>query len=88
MYGYYLMRTQIQYFQFAVIPRVNVHAEYPCHECAEYQTRQILLTLVQLGMLIMWNSNIFTDTELLPANSNIQNRTFQLFTHIQPSYAW
>jgi hypothetical protein len=64
MYGYYPIRTQIQYFQFADIPKVNVHTESPCYECAEYQIRQILLTLAQHGMLfIMWNSNIFTDTE-------------------------
>lgn len=63
------MRTKIQYFQFADIPRVNVHAESPCCECAECQ---ILLTPVQLVTLfIMWNSNIFTDTELLPADNNI-----------------
>jgi len=59
MYGYYLLRTQIQYFQFADIPKVTVHAESPCYECAEYQLSQILLTLVQLVTLsIMWNSNI------------------------------
>ena len=89
MYGYYLMRVQIQYFQFADIPKVNVHAESPCYECAEYQISQILLTLAQLGMLfIMCHSNIFTDTKLRPANNNIWNRIFQLFTYIQPSYAW
>jgi len=81
--------TQIQYFQFADIPKVNVHAEFPCHECAEYQISWILLTLAQFGTLfIMWNSNIFTDTKFLPANNNIYNRIFQLFTYIQPTYAW
>ena len=71
MYGYYRIRTQIQYFHFADILKVNVHAESPCYECAEYRISQIILTLAQLGTLITWKSNIFTDTKFLPADNNI-----------------